>query len=246
MYSDLYPMIHKRKSFHIFRGTEKLSWNELEAIKAKISTLTPLSPSIKTEIRLAGALPGSKTGEEYTILFYSDKAVDYLQNIGYLGEQLDLYLASVNIGALWCGMSKPKTLTTEDGLEFVIMMKIAKLPPDKFKRGIFSTGRKRAGEIWTGEYLSDIGETARLAPSSMNSQPWLVEAGDGKLTVYRIQPKGSAAKRDRTFYYNSIDMGIFFLYLEVTLCHAGYSFKRTLCYDGGENEKAKSAEYSIR
>ncbi len=246
MYSDLYPMIHKRKSFHIFRGTEKLSWDELEAIKEKITTLVPLSPSIKTEIRLAGALPGSRNGEEYTILFYSEKAVDYLQNIGYLGEQLDLYLASVNIGALWCGMSKPKSLVTEDGLEFVIMMKIAKLPQSRFKRGLFAAGRKKTDEIWSGEYLSDIGEDARLAPSSMNSQPWLVEAGEGKLTVYRIQPKGSAAKRDRTFFYNSVDMGIFFLFLETALSHAGYSYKRNLCYDGGEDEKTKSAEYSIR
>ena len=30
----------------------------------------------------------------------------YLQNIGYLGEQLDLYLVSKNIGTLWFGIGK--------------------------------------------------------------------------------------------------------------------------------------------
>ncbi len=245
MYNNLYPMIYKRKSFHMFRGAEKLSWDELETIKKKITTLIPLSPSIRTEIRLAGSLPKSSSGEEYTILFYSEKAVGYLQNIGYLGEQLDLYLASVNIGALWCGMSRPESLVTEEGLEFVIMMKIAKMPPSKFRGGLFRTGRKRPEEIWTGGFLSDLASDVRLAPSSMNSQPWLVESDGGKLTVYRTGPKGRAAKRDRTFFYNSIDMGIFFLFLEVCLSHAGYSYRRNLSYDGGEEEKAKCAEYSI-
>ena len=32
-----------------------------------------------------------------TKLLYSEKKDNYLQNIGYLGEQLDLYLTSLNI-----------------------------------------------------------------------------------------------------------------------------------------------------
>lgn len=35
------------------------------------------------------------------LLFYSESKEGYLQNIGYLGEQIDLYLTSKNIGALW-------------------------------------------------------------------------------------------------------------------------------------------------
>ena len=33
-----------------------------------------------------------KRGQEYCILFYSEKKENYLQNIGYLGEQLDFIL----------------------------------------------------------------------------------------------------------------------------------------------------------
>lgn len=33
---------------------------------------------------------------------------NYLQNVGYLGEQLDLYLVSKNIGTLWFGIGKQK------------------------------------------------------------------------------------------------------------------------------------------
>ena len=57
-------------------------------------------------------MPAGKTsckrGEEYCILLYSEKKGDYLRNIGYIGEQLDLYLASLNIGA--CGLGSAKQM----------------------------------------------------------------------------------------------------------------------------------------
>ena len=56
-----------------------------------------------------------KRGQEYCILLYSEKKLNYLQNIGYIGEQLDLYLASMNIGALWFGIGKVEE-TTYHGL----------------------------------------------------------------------------------------------------------------------------------
>ena len=46
--------------------------------------------------------------QEKVILLYSEEKENYLMNIGYLGEQLDLYLASLNIGSLWFGLNKIK------------------------------------------------------------------------------------------------------------------------------------------
>lgn len=53
-------------------------------------------------------------GQEYFILFYSEKKDNYLQNIGYLGEQLDLYLTSKNIGTLWFGIGKVEENKIDD------------------------------------------------------------------------------------------------------------------------------------
>ena len=39
-------------------------------------------------------------------MFYSENKDNYLTN-GYLGEILDLYLVSQNIGTLWYGLGKP-------------------------------------------------------------------------------------------------------------------------------------------
>ena len=105
----LYPMIFKRKSFHIFKGTTSIHSSELKAIEETYQTFQPLVSGIKTDIKI---VPAEKTtckrGEEFCILLYSEKKDHYLQNIGYIGEQLDLYLSSLGIGALWFGIGKPE------------------------------------------------------------------------------------------------------------------------------------------
>lgn len=100
-------------------------------------------------------IPAAETtcsrGQEHCILLYSEEKAGFLPNIGYIGEQLDLYLASMNIGALWFGIGK--TQVRWDGLQFVIMIAIAKMPEDKFRRDMFKSKRKPLEEIWLGDHL---------------------------------------------------------------------------------------------
>ena len=107
--SELYPMISKRKSFHLFRncGNEHISEEELDEIKKAWESFEPLCPDIRTAIRI---IPASKVAfkrdAEYCVLIYSEEKQNWLQNAGYLGQQLDLWLASKNIGSLWFGIGK--------------------------------------------------------------------------------------------------------------------------------------------
>ena len=106
MNKGLYEMIFKRKSFHLFRniGNEHLTEEELKDIEKEFSKLKPLNKDIKVKIKIVKK-ESILRGQEYCIFFYSEKKDNYLQNIGYLGEQLDLYLVSKNIGTLWFGIS---------------------------------------------------------------------------------------------------------------------------------------------
>lgn len=125
--NELYEMIFKRKSFHIFRdiGDEYISSQEIENIKKTYQTFTPLYSDIRTEIKIVPAdATTCKRGQQYCVLLYSEKKENYLQNIGYLGEQLDLYLVSQNIGTLWFGIGKTDEPSFE-GLDFVIMIAIS-------------------------------------------------------------------------------------------------------------------------
>ena len=98
---DFYNQILKRKSFHLFKDTERINDEEIEDIRLFSERMVPLYPDIKTSVKIVPECETTcKRGARYCILFYSEKKGEYLRNIGYLGEQLDLYLASKNIGAL--------------------------------------------------------------------------------------------------------------------------------------------------
>lgn len=119
MDKNLYNMISKRKSFHLFRniGNEHITEEELKDIETEFNRLKPLVDNIDVKIKIEKDNTTCKRGQEYCILFYSEKKDNYLQNIGYLGEQLDLYLVSKNIGTLWFGIGRPKEKQYE-GLDY--------------------------------------------------------------------------------------------------------------------------------
>lgn len=245
----LYRMIYKRKSFHIFKDIQKITTEELQKIETFTETLIPLVPDIKTTIRIVPANETScKRGQEYCILLYSEKKGNYLQNIGYLGEQIDLYLASINIGALWFGIGKVEE-EQYNGLDFVIMIAIAKVTEDKFRKDMFKSKRKKPDEIWQGMYSENIGNIVRFAPSACNTQPWQVDVKDNQLTIYRYKKPGKRGIMPavKVAYYNRIDIGIFLYFLELCLKHEKIKFERTLYEDmsGDDVEKTLTAVYTI-
>ena len=74
MNTEFYPMIFKRKSFHLFRnaGSEKLTPEELKDIEAAYADFEPLYPDIRTAIRIVPAAKVNfKRDAEYCILLYS-------------------------------------------------------------------------------------------------------------------------------------------------------------------------------
>ena len=236
----LYEMILKRKSFHLFRdlGDVSLTEADLSDILNVYDTLTPLYPEIRTMIRIVPAEDTScNRGEEYCILFYSEKKDGYLQNIGYLGEQLDLYLVSKDIANLWFGIGKVEE-KTYDGMDYVIMIAISKTSPDKFRKDMFKSKRKHLDEIWEGPVIEGVSDIVRFAPSACNSQPWLVR-NEGELSVFRYKKPGKRGilPVDNVSYYNRIDIGIFLCFLDILLSHKGIAYKRELFNDDGEDRE---------
>ncbi|MGN1181337.1 MAG: nitroreductase family protein [Suilimivivens sp.] len=243
----LYEMIFKRKSFHLFREKQgEISQEELNSVYEFFSQADPLVSDIKTDIRI---VPANETtcnrGEEYCILLYSECKENYLQNIGYIGEQIDLFLASKNIGALWFGIGKTEE-KSYNGLDFVIMIAIAKMPEEKFRKDMFKAKRKSLDEIWTGD-VPAYAEILRFAPSACNTQPWIVEKEENTLRVYRYKKPGKRGimPADRVVFYNRIDMGIFLCFLDLCLAHDRQYLERKLFIDDADDneEKVLAAEY---
>lgn len=224
----MYNMIFKRKSFHLFRDNKTriyfnennhLTDEELENIYKVFKTFIPLIKDIKVEIKIVqNNLTTCKRGQEYCILFYSEKKDNYLQNIGYLGEQLDLYLVSKNIGTLWFGVGKTELLKYHE-LDFVTMMAIGKVPENMFRKDMFKSKRKPLEEIWQGDKYLMIANIVRFTPSSCNTQPWFVREENHQLLVYRYRKPGKRGIMpvDKVVYQNLIDMGIFIYFLKLCL-----------------------------
>ncbi|MCQ2550670.1 MAG: nitroreductase [Clostridia bacterium] len=242
---EYYDEIFKRKSFHLFRGVgkEELTDGDLKDIYEAYEGFDKLYEDIRTGIRI---IPSVKKDAQYCILIYSEKKDNYLTNVGYIGQQLDLWLVKHNIASLWYGIGKPDEETYDD-MDFVIMFAIRKVSDEsKYRKDMFKAKRKSLDEVWKGDDLG-VANIARFSPSACNSQPWYVENSDGKLTVYRyrsgkrgIMPAGAVP------FYNRIDMGIYLCILEICLKKQGIGFERQLFVDQGtDDEYTKVAVYNM-
>lgn len=246
---DYYNMIFKRKSFHLFRDSEgDITEEDISRLEDFISHVIPLDPAIKTAVRIVPENETScKRGARYCILFYSEKKEGYLRNVGYIGEQIDLYLASENIGALWFGIGKTEEKQYE-GLDYIIMIAIARMPRDKFRKDMFRAKRKPLPETWKGDELG-IANIVRFTPSACNTQPWYTENDGDRLTVYRYRKEGKRGimPADMVAFYNRIDIGIYLFMLEVCLKQQNIEFERVLFTDETDDkEMTVSAQYVLR
>jgi nitroreductase len=223
---ELYDMIFKRKSFRRFNDTLTLSEEELMDMIEKINNLNPLVNDIEIKYKIVPRDNTTCKRGEYCLLIYSQEKEHYLLNIGYMFEQWDLYLASKNIGICWYGMGKVKE-PEDDNLKYIIMMAIGKAEEKQFRKDYRKSKRKDTNDIWQGD-LIEIAEIVKYAPSACNTQPWRVTCENNILKIYRTTKVKSIMPKKKVPFYNSIDMGIYLCFLELTLSHNGYSFQRIL------------------
>ena len=233
MNKELYKQIFRRKSYHTFRerSNESITQDELDDILKAYKSFDKLF-DIKTDIKIEKDNKGLNIrNSEYIIKIFSEVKDGYLQNVGYIGEQLDLYLFSKNIGALWFGIAKSDEVY--NGLNYVILIAIAKV--DSYRKDMFKAKRKEIDEIWMGDDLG-VANIVRFAPSACNSQPWYVENKDNKLYVYRKSKSGKVGimPKGASIYYNQIDIGIFMCILEICLMHNNIKFEKELYKDNQE------------
>lgn len=212
-FTILKDMIDKRLSV---RRYEKRALDEITRaeILSAVSDVKPLYSDIKTAFRyfrrdeVRSLMPWMP---EDAIGIYSEVKDGYLENAGFMLAEADLYLQSRGIGACWVGLAGPKDKEPVDGMEFVILLAIGKTNV-KARNGASDFKRKAISEITSSEELYGALEPARLAPSSVNSQPWyFVKCGD-EIDVYQLDLVRTKGLRRM----NRIDVGIALAHLFVS------------------------------
>ena len=195
-------IIRKRKSVRKYDMTP-LDASELEKIKEQIDNVKPLYPDIKYSIDIVSKSKGllNVKAPHYLIFNSEDNECAY-ENIGFIGQQLDLYFSGAGIGSCWLGAAKPAEKNLSD-LPSVLGMSFGK-PAEPLHRELNEFKRKPLSAISEG--ADDRLEAARLAPSGLNAQNWYFIAENGKIHCYRKKANPLLG-----FIYNKlacIDIGI--------------------------------------
>lgn len=242
---ELYDMIFKRKSVRRYDEALHLSESELAAVEARLKELKPLDADIELGYKIVRREQTSCKIGEYCVLVYSEQKAGYLENVGYTLEQLDLWLASRDIGACWYGWGK--TPEAELGsLKFVIMLAVGKCRAEDFRADYTKAKRKPLAEIWGGESFLDIASAVRYAPSACNSQAWRVKSCPNCIEVFRSRDIQARLAKTLGKFYNKIDMGIFLCFLEAALEHESLGFERELIPEDDSREPIPVAVYHIK
>jgi hypothetical protein len=238
-FEKLYETIFKRKSIRKF-SNEQLDNNTLGIIKNAFNESKPLFPSINVGMKI---VPGDSVKGLFLVkaphylLLFSENKPGYLINTGFIFEQIDLFLSSSGIGSCWLGLTKPKKdLLETSSLEFVITLATGNPEETVHRKNISEFNRKPLDQISKGDKFLDIIESARLAPSATNSQPWFFVTDDNHIHCYCI--KSGLMKRIIYKKMNRIDMGI-------SLCHlwlAGLNKKFGISFYTDPDAKANAPD----
>lgn len=218
---ELKDMIYKRKSTRSYTNVP-VEEETLRKIREFAGSLTPLYPEIRTQMVVVDGEDVScilpwKTKQ--VLALFSEKKEGAAENIGFLFQQLELYLQSLGLGACWLGMGslKPDEIDVlpdaKDAREmaFVIMIAFGYPKGELYRDSTAAFKRKPLREISDRE--DSRLEPARLAPSSVNSQPWyFVHEGD---TVRAYCIRAGLLKKKTPHAMNRVDMGIALAHLYV-------------------------------
>ena len=212
---NLEETIYKRRSIRKY-DDNPLEQETLDEIREFIGDIPVLNPDIKWSYEIVGP-KNVKTlmrwKAPHYLLIFSEPKQNYLQNIGFIFQQVDLFLQSKGIGACWIGAGSPKNYENPNPEhEFVIMLAFGN-PVGELYRNNDQFKRKNLDEI------SDIADErlipARLAPSAANSQTWYFKHNDdGSYDIYRNRRRLN--QNSRMVSWNKIDIGIALAHLYIS------------------------------
>lgn len=207
---SLSEMIYRRKSTRSFTGVS-VDDATVHRISEFFAELKPLYPEIQVRGEIVDReqvrcfLPWTTP---QLVAIFSEEKDGYLENVGFMFQQLDLYMQSLGLGVCWLGMGRldSKGIVEErstDNLKFVILLAFGHPKGEATRQSIAEFKRKKLIEI--ADKVDENLEPARLAPSSVNSQPWYFTHEGDTIHTYCIR---GGLFRKALGDMNLVDMGI--------------------------------------
>lgn len=194
----------RRKSSRSF-NMSGLTKDELSQITEYAKNIPSLLPGIKTKAEIIGpddVKSITKWRAPHYLAIYSEDSNTGLMNAGFVYEQVALYLTSLGIGTCWATSISPKDKHENDGMKWAAVIAFGRTQEEVW-RDAGTAKRKAAEDIY--DRKDDALEAARLAPSSMNNQPWRFEHNGDDILVFC---KKQGFMKKWMVSQNRIDIGI--------------------------------------
>lgn len=225
--SQLYNAVFHRKSVKKYTQ-QSLTAETVNEVKLQLEKLLPLFPKCKIAFRVldSGQVKGRVTTGAHYIAAYAEHGLESYTNVGFMLQQMDLWLSSKEIGSWWHGLIQPTPeFETVDGFPFAFMLTFGNADEAVHRRGSAEYSRKDISQITDAHELVDLLEPVRLAPSGRNAQTWYITGDKSKLYYYKAGGNAVINKLFPDVHY--LDGGIGLLHLWLSAKAKGYAVEMT-------------------
>ena len=226
---ELNEALFRRQSTRAF-DMNGLSEDELKEITDYAATIEPLIPGKKVRADIVGpddVKAMMKWRAPHYFAIYSDGSDEGIMNAACVYEQVVIHLTSLGIGTCWATSVSPKEKDEADGTKWSAVIAFGRPADGNGWRNPSDVKRKALSEICDKE--DSKLEAARVAPSSMNNQPWYFRHAGNDIEVFC---KKQGLLKKWMVSQNRVDMGIALGNLKVA--NPGMTF--TPVTDKTENE----------
>lgn len=171
--------IFRRKSLRKYKP-QPLGEAFLKELRAFIEQVDPLYAGLRYRVEIVARKAPQNGGAPYELAFCSEDKPGALENIGFIGQKINLYLVAHDVGACW-HMSRPEGFHAGE-LPYAIGMSFGRAD-EPLLREKEAFKRKSLAQISEG--IDSRLEAARVAPSGLNCQNWFFVARYAHIDCYR-------------------------------------------------------------
>lgn len=217
---NIYEAIFARKSVRNYR-MEAVAPQVLTDIYKFYENISGLFTGIPTEISIIDNVESKKRmgvlGKKapYYLAIYSMENEKSMMNAGFIMGQLALYLCMRGLGSCFMGQARPPFhYRIKNGKKLVILMAFGKAKGSCIRR----TEEVKRLDLQSlcvvkdvpRQWVVNLLEAARMAPSSYNSQPWRFLVYGNRVHVFAKRPRQGFFDK-----YQEFNFGIMFSYVSL-------------------------------
>lgn len=211
--------IFQRKSVRKY-APEPLNETQLAELQVYMAGLPSLSADSRPGLRLLAPTQVSRgiKAPHYVAAYAGTDKLSML-GVGYQLEYLGLHLTTLGLGSCYNGMAAPHaSCAVWNGMPTAMVMTLGTPAGEPRRTGPMGFKRRRVEEISSGGVPRTLAEAVRVAPSSMNCQPWYLRGDKSAVEVF-YAPRFLASRMPRGMAY--VNIGIALAHLELAAKQQG-------------------------